>query len=71
MTDFAKCSGLGCQVREDCLRFTAEFFPHERWFSFYAQASFKAESGCDYILPVLPDDPSNGPRPPGALREAA
>ena len=65
MTDFAKCSGIGCELREDCLRFTAKFFPHEHWFSFYADASFSAARGCDYILPGLPDDPST------AMREAA
>ena len=65
MTRITKCSGQGCALRDDCFRITAECYPHGHWFSFYADASFKAESGCDYILPVLPDDPSN------ALREAA
>ena len=60
-----KCSGIGCEVRNTCWRYRAPRDPVQGWSAFYADASFKAESGCDYFYPVPPDDPSN------ALREAA
>jgi hypothetical protein len=61
----AKCAGIDCDLRNDCLRFVAPSLPDQHWYSFYAEASFTPDEGCDYILPVLPDDPSN------AMREAA
>ena len=71
MTDITKCSGIDCEVRDTCWRYVAPRGEVQSWSAFYAEASFSEVRGCIYFLPVLPDDPSNGPRPPGALREAA
>jgi hypothetical protein len=51
-----KCWGKGCLLRDDCRRFVAAEEPDQHWYSFYATRSFSPETGCDYILPVLPDD---------------
>lgn len=55
----AMCSGINCDFRHDCLRHIATPLPDQHWYSFYAEASFTPENGCDHILPVLPDgDPA-------------
>ena len=69
MTDITKCSGIGCAVRNTCWRYRAKRSDVQSWCAFYATESFQSVTGCDYFFPVPPDDPNNGPRPPGALAE--
>lgn len=52
MTEITKCSGIGCAVRNYCLRYRAERSEVQSWSAFYADASFRPADGCEYYWPA-------------------
>lgn len=54
MPEITKCSGVFCQVRESCYRYTAPPSARQMWCAFYAADSFKRETGCDHMWRLFP-----------------
>lgn len=54
MPDITKCSGINCEVRESCYRYTVPRSEVQSWAAFYATDSFKRETGCDYMWRLFP-----------------
>lgn len=52
MTDHTKCQGITCEVRNTCLRYLAPWSPGHGVIAFYATASFRPATGCEYYWPV-------------------
>ncbi len=52
MSDFSKCAGITCEVRNTCRRFTANDDYRQSWTAFYATDSFRPATGCEYYWPV-------------------
>lgn len=48
MSDISKCAGNGCDLREECYRFTA---PASQWQSFIVPPA--VGEACEYRLPVF------------------
>ena len=49
MTDITKCTGEGCEFKNQCYRFTA---PMGTYQSMFVEVPIK-EEGCNYYWPVL------------------
>lgn len=49
MTDITKCSGLDCQMKGNCYRFTAKPSDYQSWFM---QHPLKIDNTCDEFYPV-------------------
>ena len=52
MSDFRKCFGIGCGVRETCRRYRVEFGEFHAWGAFFLSDSFKPETGCEFYWPA-------------------
>jgi len=59
MTDNAKCAGVGCSIRDACLRFTRPAVDGQRWINSYVRFYCGDDHQCLDHQPI-PVEPHGG-----------
>lgn len=52
VSDFSKCQGIACEVRNTCRRYTVPAYYVQIYTEFYAHESFRPATGCEYYWPA-------------------
>lgn len=65
MTEYTKCEGIGCPLKQKCYRFTAPSDgEYQSWSGFYKDLK-ETENGveCDYFIPIGASSAAPAKRP--------